>query len=1138
MRKFIPILLCLIYWTGTFAQQDTTTVQIIQFSDGLDNRRAWRFLPPDTGSYRQIIMTQTLKCDPNLISNPTGSGCGEWDTGANFILTLHENKDSTLYEVGNLNWPDSILAVSNPVYSYHQEYQRFRVLDSTISESLYTIGNGTTALSHPMATSLHSGHSQYVYKASELSAAGMTAGSIDKVSLEALSANGTLMQDFAIRMKHTNLDSLYPGEFEKDGLQTVYRQNTTLASGSNDLVLTYPFQWDGVSNIVVDLAFTNSATGADYSIKGHTTSFSSGVYAVADDKIFNFEEYDYIAIEDLGSGITNEVTASCWIYGDPLQMPVTSFVFEAVDSLDNNVLRFRAPRGTGNPQIRWNTGNSSLGSTDNVNQTPNNISEYAGRWNHWAVTKNTTTGDQKIYLNGALWASGTSMTKSISGIDRFRIGNAFASENNYRGFMNEFRLWDRELSEATIREWMFKDIDASHPQYANLIGYYKFDQSTDENTPDEYGSLDGRLMGKPQSLFIRGEDHLRNLNGADERPNITFVQGVYNAHLDSLMTIDSVANGQMTIERSSQYRDVSTVGLTETPIDTLFQYWEAGYSSYTYDANGNVVDSTYITPDTRFYNHYEAVSYRIGRYITPYGNYLDLGDGFTWLYDVTDFEPLLHDTIDFQAGDHRELIDCKFHFIKGTPPRDVHDVTKVLNTPSGKYEYLVNNPATETLMPNASSSTFGLRYSVTGHSFNNPTNCAEFCARTHYFTFNGTRIHSWLHEKECADNALYPQGGTWIYDRTGWCPGDKVQQFFLDLTPHITAGTPFDLAYSVDPDPTGVEYGNWSRAMFFLQYGPANFSLDAEVYDIIAPNDWEYYGRLNPICDNPIIEIRNSGSTTLTSVDIEYGVEGGQVLSYTWQGNLAFMETERVTLPMHDLSMWIGSAKRFFARIKTANGQTDQHSDNDQKKVSFEIPPVLHSPFVFRLKTNSVPSENAWEITDGNGNVLYSRYNFAANTIHDDTVDLPVGCYTLKVFDYGHDGLSFWNNSDGNGYCSLWDSTGSRIQQFEPDFGTDITYSFTIGTGIGLEENNAQRMDIFPNPSKGIFNIRTYGFTGKVLTLSVYTTDGKLADQRSWTNEEDYQVEKIDLSHLHQGLYHLVIQDGEHIKTSQLTIHH
>ena len=67
--------------------------------------------------------------------------------------------------------------------------------------------------------------------------------------------------------------------------------------------------------------------------------------------------------------------------------------------------------------------------------------------------------------------------------------------------------------------------------------------------------------------------------------------------------------------------------------------------------------------------------YELYRYITPYGIGLDLGDdGWTWWYDVTDYLPLLRDSVELQAGNWQELLDLKFHFIEGEPARDVLDV--------------------------------------------------------------------------------------------------------------------------------------------------------------------------------------------------------------------------------------------------------------------------------------------------------------------------------------------------------------------------------------------------------------------------------------------------------------------------------
>ena len=53
------------------------------------------------------------------------------------------------------------------------------------------------------------------------------------------------------------------------------------------------------------------------------------------------------------------------------------------------------------------------------------------------------------------------------------------------------------------------------------------------------------------------------------------------------------------------------------------------------------------------------------------------------------------------------------------------------------------------------------------------------------------------------------------------------------------------------------------------------------------------------------------GSTTLTSLDIEYYVEGGDTENYEWTGSLEFLEKETVILPIPELTFWLGTFDKF-----------------------------------------------------------------------------------------------------------------------------------------------------------------------------------------------------------------------------------
>jgi hypothetical protein len=53
---------------------------------------------------------------------------------------------------------------------------------------------------------------------------------------------------------------------------------------------------------------------------------------------------------------------------------------------------------------------------------------------------------------------------------------------------------------------------------------------------------------------------------------------------------------------------------------------------------------------------------------------------------------------------------------------------------------------------------------------------------------------------------------------------------------------------------------------------------------------------MNPICNNPVIVIRNNGGAPLTSVTIEYGVQGKNPAIFDWKGNLALMQSDTIKL--------------------------------------------------------------------------------------------------------------------------------------------------------------------------------------------------------------------------------------------------
>jgi hypothetical protein len=360
---------------------------------------------------------------------------------------------------------------------------------------------------------------------------------------------------------------------------------------------------------------------------------------------------------------------------------------------------------------------------------------------------------------------------------------------------------------------------------------------------------------------------------------------------------------------------------------------------------------------------------------------------------------------------------------------------------------------------------------ITGHGADQ-FNCAEFCENTAYLKVNGSpQFERSIWRSDCALNPLYPQGGTWIFQRANWCPGAEVTTFDWDISPLITPGDSAELDLDLEYYAGSTSgWANYVTETQLITYGPPNYSLDAEVYDIISPSNNQMYKRRNPVCNNPLIVIRNNGTTPLTSATITYGREGAPASVYEWTGNLPFLDTAHVRLGAFLLPDQSNSS-RFTATISNPNGGNDENAYNDAASTEFTFPPQYPPHLVVELKTNYRPGDNAYTITDDQGNVVLSKSGFASNAVHKDTILLPDGCYTFRLTDSGEDGLYFWfYPSFGSGYLRLRnaDANSAIVKSFGADFGAEVYHEFTVGFYVNTPDPQPSDnfdVSVYPNPA-------------------------------------------------------------------------
>ena len=448
----------------------------------------------------------------------------------------------------------------------------------------------------------------------------------------------------------------------------------------------------------------------------------------------------------------------------------------------------------------------------------------------------------------------------------------------------------------------------------------------------------------------------------------------------------------------------------------------------------------------------------LGSFVTPYGKRLIMGGekGWEWVYDISEYASILKGDLHLTVGNNQELLDLKFHFIKGTPPRDVLSVENIYPYGEYKYEHLADDSLL-TLTPlvmNPFAQAYLIKSIVSGHGHAGPRNCCEWDSKTHTWYMNDWELFRWNVWTDCGNNPIYPQGGTWPFDRAGWCPGTIVDEYEFELTPYVLPGDTINLNYGIENYyDNGEKDGTFRLTHQLFSYGEPNFKNDVELVDIIAPSSKDTYSRINPICDNPQIIIRNTGANDIQSVKIEYLFKKGKKSNYTWHGNLTYLASDTLTLAPMD---WKNLKKNptFIVNIISVNGRNDENQENNTLKSIAVLPLQLPTEFTLQIHSNNMnrAHENAFTISDSDGEVLYSDDNFTDDTEYSYDLKLKTGCYQFLFTDKMEDGISkhwWYHNSDPKkvgikGSVKFLSKEGEDLQVFNPDFGQELRLNFVV----------------------------------------------------------------------------------------------
>jgi len=280
------------------------------------------------------------------------------------------------------------------------------------------------------------------------------------------------------------------------------------------------------------------------------------------------------------------------------------------------------------------------------------------------------------------------------------------------------------------------------------------------------------------------------------------------------------------------------------------------------------------------------------------------------------------------------------------------------------------------------------------------------------------------------------------------------------------------------------------------------------------------------MCERPIVTVKNTGGTTLTSVTIEYWINNAAThQTYTWNGTIASMSTADILLPISNLwNVGVSSTNnKFTAKITAANGSVDGYSNNNTVVSKFSLPDVMPTVFKIQLKTNNYPTNNNYTLYNSSGTSVDVKTFSTANTTYTYTYQSPQvtdGCYRLRVNDTGKDGLQWWaNTAQGAGFVKILDASNNVIKTFNPDFGGGFDYSFSVNTLLSNDGFISKKeISVYPNPSNGHFTVEGDDLMGSKIT--VFGILGNLIAERT----ADENLVEFNQSNLITGFYMIKIE--------------
>jgi|GEM_PF-4803160 len=186
--------------------------------------------------------------------------------------------------------------------------------------------------------------------------------------------------------------------------------------------------------------------------------------------------------------LTNNFTLECWIK-------------PSVVNIDQRMIGSRSDNFNNGIGFGINSSGNLIFTTFGIQDFNSSITITAGVWTHVAVVF-TSGNDARFFRNGQFieQVNGSSAA-NISGID-MHIGQMGDDFQYFSGLIDEVRMWNIAKTDAEITLNYSKSVLSTTQ---NLIGYWKFNESTGIIANDETNNNNGTLIGMDDANWVTND---------------------------------------------------------------------------------------------------------------------------------------------------------------------------------------------------------------------------------------------------------------------------------------------------------------------------------------------------------------------------------------------------------------------------------------------------------------------------------------------------------------------------------------------------------------------------------------------------------------------------------------------------------